>query len=346
MPKTTLVTGGAGFIGSHFVEKLFDETDDQILVLDVFTYAASPGNIRYDIRESARFELVRGDVRDERLVADLVGRSDRVVHFAAESHVARSIFADRLFFETDVLGTHSIASAVSSRRGKIDRFVHISTSEVYGTAAYEPMDEFHPLNPCTPYAAAKAGADRLVYAYLETYKIPAVIIRPFNNYGPRQHVEKVIPRFITQAILGEPLTIHGTGDSSRDWVYVGDTCEAVMRALVAPEAVGHVFNVGTGIDISVREVAARVRSIVTSDKAFPGKLVVANVPERPGQVRKHIADTSKARGVLGFDAKMNFWDGLRRTVEWYQENPTWWQRLLPEREAGPTDGGRRLAGAW
>src|SRR5580698_3637996 len=145
--KTTVVTGGAGFIGSHFVEKLFDETDDRIVVLDVFTYAASPANIRVEIRESPRFEIVEGDVRDEKLVSEVVRGADRVVHFAAESHVSRSIFADRLFFETDVLGTHSVASAVS-HNPKVEKFVHISTSEVYGSAVYEPMDEDHPLLPC------------------------------------------------------------------------------------------------------------------------------------------------------------------------------------------------------
>lgn len=339
--KTTVVTGGAGFIGSHFVEKLYDETDDNIVVLDVFTYAASPDNFRQDVRESPRFEIVKGDVRDEKLVDEVVGKAERVVHFAAESHVARSLFADRLFFETDVLGTHSVASAVS-RNKKIEKFVHISTSEVYGTAVYDPMDEQHPLNPCTPYAAAKAGADRLVHAYLESYRIPAVIIRPFNNYGPRQHVEKVIPRFITQAILGEDLTVHGDGGSSRDWVYVGDTCEAVMRALIQPAAVGHVFNVGTGIDVPIKDVAVMVKSLVG------GASGLRYVDERPGQVRRHIADTRLARRGLGFRAAVAFWDGLKDTVSWYQQNRSWWKPLLPEREHGATDvaGGYRVAGAW
>lgn len=340
--KVTVVTGGAGFIGSHFVEKLFAETDDRIVVLDVFTYAASPDNISKEVRESSRFELVRGDVRDEKLVADVVGKADRVVHFAAESHVARSIFADRRFFETDVLGTHSVASAVSHNK-KIEKFVHISTSEVYGTAAYDPMDEAHPLNPCTPYAAAKAGADRLVHAYLETYGIPACIIRPFNNYGPRQHVEKVIPRFITQAILGEELTVHGDGGSSRDWVHVSDTCEAVMRALIQPSSAGYVFNVGTGIDIPIKDVAVMISAFLDKD----GKgAKIKYVDERPGQVRRHIADTRRARRGLGFQASMAFWDGLRSTVRWYEENRAWWEPLLSEREHGSTDGTNRVAGAW
>jgi dTDP-glucose 4,6-dehydratase len=337
--KTTVVTGGAGFIGSHFVEKLFEETDDRIIVLDVFTYAASPDNLRREIRESPRFELVKGNVCDEKLVGEVVSGAQRVVHFAAESHVARSIFADRLFFETDVLGTHSVASAVSHNK-KIEKYVHISTSEVYGTAVYEPMDEQHPLNPCTPYAAAKAGADRLVHAYMETYGIPAVIIRPFNNYGPRQHVEKVIPRFITQAILGEELTVHGSGSSSRDWVYVGDTCEAVMKALIQPASIGHIFNVGTGIDIPIKDVAVMVKSHAG------GTSGLKYVDERPGQVAKHIADTRRARRGLGFRAGVEFWNGLKATVDWYKANRTWWEPFLSEREHGATDSGGRLAGAW
>ena len=242
-----------------------------------------------------------------------------------------------------MLGTHSVASAVSHNREKIEKFVHISTSEVYGSAAYEPMDEVHPLAPCTPYAAAKAGADRLVHAYLETYKIPAVIIRPFNNYGPRQHVEKVVPRFITQALLNEPLTVHGTGRSSRDWIYVGDTCEGIMKALIRPNAIGQVFNLGTGIDISVKEVAVLVKSIIGEESSSTLKYVT----ERPGQVHRHIADVRKARSTLGFASTVSFWDGLRRTIEWYKTNRSWWEALLPEREIGATDGGSRLvSGAW
>ena len=339
--KTVLVTGGAGFIGSHFVEMLFDRLPDhRIIVLDVFTYAASPDNIPERIRESLRFELVRGDIRDRALVDELVAKAGYVVHFAAESHVSRSIADDRPFFETDVLGTQTVFSAISKNLVRVKRAVHISTSEVYGTAVYAPMDEDHPLNPCTPYAAAKAGADRLVYAYRETYGIPVVTIRPFNNYGPRQHIEKVVPRFITAAILGEDLTVHGDGESSRDWVYVTDTCEAVYRALLTPNIEGNVINVGTGVDTSIREVASRIRSfIATSGDA-------KSVPERPGQVKRHISSVGRAFDLLGFYPRTPFSEGLLRTVEWYVSNPNWWRRLLGEREVGIEDAGRRLAGSW
>jgi dTDP-glucose 4,6-dehydratase len=339
--KTTLVTGGAGFIGSHFVEMLHDRyPEDKIIVLDVFTYAASPDNISRRIQSSDRFELVTGDVRDESLVDRLVARSHRLVHFAAESHVARSIGTDKPFFETDVMGTHSVAAAVS--RHPVERFVHISTSEVYGTAQSAPMDENHPLDPCTPYAAAKAGADRLVYAYMRTYDIPMVIIRPFNNYGPRQHVEKVIPRFITQALLGEDLTIHGDGSMTRDWVYVTDTCEAVLKALMGgPSLNGLVVNVGTGRDVPIMEIGRRVIELVPGTKSK-----IVNVPQRPGQVDRHISSRLRSKNALGWDPNVVLVEGLTKTVNWYRNNEAWWRRILPEREVKVVDDGRRAGGLW
>ena len=338
--KITLVTGGAGFIGSHFVEMFYDRfPDDKIIVLDVFTYAAWPDNIPERIRSSERFELVRGDIRDEKLVDELMARTNRLVHFAAESHVARSIGSDKPFFETDVMGTQSIAAAVS--RHPVERFVHISTSEVYGTAKMAPMDEDHPLDPCTPYAAAKAGADRLVYAYMKTYGIPIVIIRPFNNYGPRQHVEKVIPRFITQALLGEDLTVHGDGEMTRDWVYVTDTCEAVLKALTKPRIEGSIVNVGTGTDVSIMEIARRVIELVPGTKSK-----LCSVPQRPGQVDRHISSRLRSGQVLGWNPDVALVEGLSRTVNWYRRNEAWWRRILSEREVEVVEDGRRAAGLW
>jgi dTDP-glucose 4,6-dehydratase len=339
--KTILVTGGAGFIGSHFVERLHDDFPDcRVIVFDVFTYAASPDNICERIRSSPRFELVRADVRDEEAVDAAVVRADRIVHFAAESHVARSIGTDKPFFETDVMGTQAVAAAVS--RHPVERLVHISTSEVYGTADSSPMTEDHPLNPCTPYAAAKAGADRLVYAYEKTYQIPTVIIRPFNNYGPRQHVEKVIPRFITQAILGEDLTIHGDGAMTRDWVFVEDTCRAVMSALFAPSNVdGAVVNVGTGRDVSILEIALKILTFIPNTRSN-----IVHVPQRPGQVDRHIASRERSRALLGWQPQVSLDEGLGRTVAWYLDNESWWRRILPEREVKVVAQGRRAAGLW
>src|SRR6266567_2779528 len=230
--KTVLVTGGAGFIGSNFARRLYEKYPEyQILVVDALTYAGSVANLPEGAQQSGRYEFWYGDVRNGELIDTLVSRADIVVHMAAESHVTRSIYDNRLFFETDVLGTQTVANAVTKFRDRVERFIHVSTSEVYGSALSERMDEEHPLNPQSPYASAKCGADRLVYSYWATYQIPAVIVRPFNNYGPYQHLEKVVPRFITSCILGEPMRVHGDGSAARDFIHVEDHCEALDRLL-------------------------------------------------------------------------------------------------------------------
>jgi dTDP-glucose 4,6-dehydratase len=327
--RTILVTGGAGFIGSNFVRHIFKKYPDyKILVLDALTYAGNLENIPSDIRDSGRFEFWYGNLNNIDLVNDLVGRSDIVVHFAAETHVARSLYLNRVFFITDVLGTQSVANAVLKHIDTVEKFVHISTSEVYGTASYRPMDEEHPLNPTTPYASAKAGADRLVFSYIKSYDIPGVIIRPFNTYGPYQHLEKVIPRFITSAILGEALTIHGNGSASRDWIYVDDTVKAIDIVIHSPleKIKGEVFNVGTGISISVRDIAKKIIDIFGLDDTY-----MVFVEDRFGQVQHHISSTEKAENVLGFKAKVLFDEGLKRTIEWYKENRHFWERQLSMR---------------
>ncbi|MDH4231856.1 MAG: GDP-mannose 4,6-dehydratase, partial [Nitrospirota bacterium] len=230
---------------------------------------------------------------------------------------------------TDVLGTQAIANAVLKHSDTVERFVHISTSEVYGTALKDPMDEEHPLNPTTPYAAAKAGADRLVYSYVESYGIPGVIIRPFNNYGPHQHLEKVIPRFITSAILKEPLTIHGDGSAARDWIFVEDTAKAVDQAMHAQlNAVkGEVFNAGTGITISVLDIAKKIIELFGLDHTY-----LQYMEERFGQVQNHISSTEKAEKQLGFKAKVMFDEGLLKTIEWYKNNRDFWEKQMAMRK--------------
>ena len=207
----------------------------------------------------------------------------------------------------------------------VERFIHISTSEVYGTAREMPMTEEHPLNPSNPYASAKTGADRLVYSYGVTYDIPAIIVRPFNNYGPNQHLEKVIPRFITNALLDEPLTIHGSGKNTRDWVYVEDLCQALDKLMhVSLDMVkGQVINIGTGRDIAIETIAD-----IVLDKLNKPKSLITRTADRYGQVLKHVSSTDKARQVLGWKAETNFAEGIAKTIEWYQQNPGWWQKLL------------------
>ena len=327
--QTILVTGGAGFIGSNFVEYLFGKYPGyRILVLDALTYAGNIENIPAEVRGSDRFEFWYGDVNNLDLVSDLAGKSDMVVHFAAETHVARSLYSHRVFFVTDVLGTQSVANAVLKHSDRIERFIHISTSEVYGTAVYEPMDEYHPLNPTSPYAAAKAGADRLVSSYIVAHDIPGVIIRPFNNYGPRQHLEKLIPRFITSCILGEPLTVHGDGSAARDWVFAEDTARAIDLVLHAPleKVRGEVFNVGTGRSLDVLKIAEQISGEFNLEEELDF------MTERFGQVQKHLSSTQKAEQVLGFRAFVTFEEGLKRTIQWYRENHALWGKQMMMRK--------------
>ena len=324
--RTILITGGAGFIGSNFLahwSKRYPK--DQILVLDNLTYAGNPDNVSPKIKnEKKNFEFWYGNVCNAELLDTLVSRSDIVVHFAAESHVARSIFDNKIFFETDVMGTHAVSTAVLKNYKKVERFIHISTSEVYGTAEYEPMDESHPLNPCSPYAAAKCGADRLVYSFMKTYDFPAVIVRPFNNYGPYQHLEKVVPRFITSALQNKPLTVHGSGDAMRDWLYVEDTCSRIDTIIHAPlnKVQGEVFNIGSGEVISVLEVAEIILKILKRPRSL-----INYIGDRPGQVDKHISSTKKMQDVLGIKPGRDFETGITQTIDWYKKNQAWWERL-------------------
>lgn len=324
--KTILVTGGAGFIGSHFVRHIISNFPNyRVIVLDALNYAGDPDNFDEETRNNSRFSFWWGNVRNATLVNQLVSQSDIVYHFAAESHVARSIYDNSTFYETDVLGTQTVANAIVTNSDRIERFIHISTSEVYGTAATDPMTEDHPLNPMSPYASAKAGADRLVYSYWASYDIPAVIVRPFNNYGSHQHLEKVIPRFITSALLDKTLTVHGDGSASRDWLYVGDHCQALAKILDADmeKLKGQCINLGTGIDTPILTLAEKVLERLNKPKSY-----INPIYDRPGQVRRHISSTDKAQKLLGWKAETSFDEGLDRTIKWYEQNTAWWKRRL------------------
>jgi dTDP-glucose 4,6-dehydratase len=317
--KRVLVTGGAGFIPSNFVRHILEATPYEVVSLDALTYAGSMDNLA-SVSGHERHSFVHGDIRDPELVRQVVAGVDVIVNAAAESHVEKSIEAGASeFVTTNVEGTQILLDAI--RETPVERFILFSSSEVYGTALYAPMDEEHPLNPRSPYAATKAGADRLAYSYFVTYGLPVVIVRPFNNYGPRQHPEKVIPRFITQALADEPLTIHGDGHASRDWLYVDDDAEAIETIIAADidGLAGEVVNVATGIDISVRDVADAVLAAVGIDaeKVF--------VDERLGQVDRHIGSTDKLERLTGWRARTSFERGLEQTVDWYRENEGWWK---------------------
>ena len=325
--KRVLVTGGAGFISSGFVRHLLAATPYEVVSLDALTYAGNLENLA-DVMAHERLSFVHGDIRDKDLVRELVAEVDVIVNAAAESHVEKSIEEGASeFVTTNVEGTQILLDAI--RETPVERFILISSSEVYGTAEYAPMDEEHPLNPRSPYAATKAGADRLVYSYFTTYDLPVVIVRPFNNYGPRQHPEKVIPRFITQALTNQPLTIHGDGHASRDWLHVDDDAEAIEAIIVADiDAIaGEVINVATGVDLSVSQIADAVLDAVGKPDSLR-----SYVDERLGQVDRHIGSTDKAERLVGWRARTSFEEGLARTVEWYRENDGWWRGILQKEQ--------------
>jgi len=327
--KTILITGGAGFMGSNFVRFVYNKYPNyKIIVLDALTYAGDINNLPVSLNQNkgdGRIRFWYGNVRNGELVDTLVSQSDIVVHFAAETHVTRSIYDNFLFFETDVMGTQTLTNAILKYRDTVERFIHISSSEVYGTARDDSMDEEHILMPMSPYASAKAGADRLVYSYWATYDLPAVVVRPFNNYGPYQHLEKAIPRFITSCILNEPLRVHGDGSAARDYIYVEDLCTAIDAILHADikKIAGEVFNVASCAHRSILSIARDIVKIMDKDSSL-----IHFVGDRPGQVFRHTGNCAKIRRVLGWKPSVTWGQGLRQTISWYKENRAWWEKQL------------------
>lgn len=322
--KKIFITGAAGFIGSNVLEYLFHKyKDSHFVVLDSLTYAGNLKNFPEEIKNSTRFKFIYGDITNVEIVDNIISDSDIVIHFAAETHVTRSIHDNVKFFETDVLGTQAIANAVFHHKDRVERFIHISTCEVYGAGLTKKMDENHPLNPHSPYAAAKAGADRLVYSYYITYKIPAIILRPFNVYGPRQHLEKAIPRFVTSAILNEPLTVHGGGRSERDYMHTSDVAKAIDLLIKAPikKVQGEVFNIGSGKGISIIEIAKFIAKYMNIPESK-----IHSVKDRPGQVSTFACNFSKINKLLGWKPEKDFTEGLKETIEWYKNNEDVWKQ--------------------
>jgi len=311
-----LVTGGAGFIGSNFTRRAVSRGDD-VVVLDKLTYAGNLENLR-DLLDAKKIRFVKGDVCDRGLVADLASQAYAVVHFAAETHVDRSILEAGDFVQTDVVGTFSVLEAC--RKADVDRLVLISTDEVYGEAEGEPCREDAPLMPKSPYAASKAGADRLAFSYFATYGLPVVISRCTNNYGPYQHPEKLIPLFVTNALEDKLLPVYGTGKNTRDWIHVEDHCGALDLLLAAKGVDGEVFNIGASEEHSVNEIAAAILKILKKRMSL-----LRMVPDRPGHVQRHAVDAGKIRSRLRWKPSRSFSEGLQETVQWYREHEAWWK---------------------
>jgi dTDP-glucose 4,6-dehydratase len=319
-----VVTGGAGFIGSNFVRYALRSHDDwHVTTLDKLTYAGRRENL-HDVMGHPRHTFIHDDIGHAAVSGPLVEHADIVVHFAAETHVDRSIQAAGDFIRTDVEGTFVLLEAARRAR-QLRRFVQISTDEVYGSVPSGASRETDELKPRNPYAASKAGADRLAYSYWATYDVPVIITRASNNYGPYQFPEKVIPLFVTNAIDDIPVPLYGDGKNVRDWLHVDDHCRA-LDLLIDAGGNGEVYNVGGGNDVMNVELTNRILSTLGK----PASLIKP-VADRPGHDRRYCLDTTKLRG-MGWSPRVPFEQGLRDTIEWYRANDWWWR---PIKEADP-----------
>ncbi|WP_435207454.1 dTDP-glucose 4,6-dehydratase [Micromonospora sp. bgisy143] len=313
-----LVTGGAGFIGSHFARSLlggryvgFEHCD--VTVIDKLTYASDRSNLP---AAHPRLTFLRGDICDRQLLAEVVPGHDAVVHFAAESHVDRSIDDPAPFFETNVMGSHHLLAACA--RARVGRVVHVSTDEVYGSINQGSWNETCVLEPNSPYAASKAASDHVVRSYWRTYDVDVSITRCANNYGPYQHIEKVIPRFVTSLLTGQDITLHGDGSAVREWLHVDDHCRAIALVLAKGRA-GEVYNIGGDIELTNRALTERILRL-----AGVGWERVRHVPDRKVQDQRYSLDYRKISEELGFEPQIRFADGLTEVFRWYRENRTWW----------------------
>jgi len=317
-----LVTGGAGFIGSNFVRMAltdsfpnFDVTE--ITVLDLLTYAGDEENLS-PIANDKRYKFVKGDIRDLALVTKLMKDAEQVVHFAAESHVDRSIEGGSEFVSTNVMGTQVLLEA--ARNTGIKRFVHVSTDEVYGSISAGSWPEEHPLLPNSPYSASKAGSDLLVRAYNRTHKLDTVITRCSNNYGQYQFPEKVMPLFITNIIEGKKVPLYGNGLNVRDWLHVDDHCRGIALVLTKGRS-GEVYNIGGGTELTNVELTHKILSAMGV-----GEELIQPVEDRKGHDLRYSVDITKIHNELGYSPQVNFEEGLTQTINWYKNNEAWWRK--------------------
>jgi len=318
-----LVTGGAGFIGSHFVRTMLTGgypayADADVVVLDKLTYAGNRANLA-PVEDSPRLTFVEGDILDGERVGDLMAGVDAVVHFAAESHVDRSITGAADFVVTNVVGTQTLLEA--ARRARVGRFLHVSTDEVYGSISQGSWPETHPLEPNSPYSASKAGSDLIARAYHRTHGMDVVVTRCSNNYGPYQFPEKVIPLFVTNLIDGKNVPLYGEGANVRDWLHVDDHCRGISLVLAGGRA-GEVYNIGGGTEISNRELTERLLEACGADWSR-----VDHVPDRLGHDLRYSVDISKISEELGYRPQVPFAEGLADTVRWYTARRDWWEPL-------------------
>jgi dTDP-glucose 4,6-dehydratase len=330
MKKTILITGGMGFIGSNFIRYFLKTHPGCLLInMDKLTYSANSENLR-DLPSDTSYRFIEGDILNAGLLTQLTGEAsiEAVIHFAAESHVDRSIHGSREFIETNVLGTHTLLEVfkkywqTSQKENPSFRFLHISTDEVYGTLGLKGVfTEETPFRPNSPYSASKAGADLLVRAYYETFGFPVLIVRPSNNYGPYQFPEKFIPLMITNLLQERPVPVYGRGENVRDWLFVEDTCRAIDQILEKGKP-GEAYNVGGESEKRNIDLAEEVLGLLNKGTEW-----LQYVTDRPGHDLRYALSNEKIKREIGWTPGVALSEGLFRTVRWYQENPDWWRPL-------------------
>ena len=313
-----LVTGGCGFIGSNFIRHILEKYPDyRIINLDKLTYAGNPDNLK-DIEKNPNYSFIRGDICDTAIVDELMERADQVVHFAAESHVDRSIEDSSAFVTTNVLGTFVLLD--SALKHNIKRFIHVSTDEVYGSTVEGSFNENSILMPSSPYSSSKAGSDLLARSYYITHQLPVIITRCTNNFGPYQYPEKLIPLFITNLLEDKKVPVYGTGQNVRDWIYVMDHCKGI-DFILHHGTDGETYNIGGGNELSNIDITKRILNILGKDESR-----IEYVEDRPGHDFRYSLDCSKLKG-LGWGPEYNFNDAIEHTVDWYVKNTWWWEKL-------------------
>lgn len=316
--RTLLVTGGAGFIGSNFIHYLLKYYPRcRIINLDKLTYAGNLDNLR-DVEDDPRYEFIHGDIRDREVVNRIIKRVNGIIHFAAETHVDRSILDAGEFILTDVYGSFVLFEAL--KNSDVEFFIHVSTDEVYGSRDEGYFKEDDPMCPSSPYAASKAAADRLAYSYWVTYGLPILVIRPSNNFGPYQYPEKFIPLFVSNALEGKHLPLYGKGTNVRDWLYVEDNCRAI-DVVMRKGRIGEAYNVGATNEVANIRVAERIVDLLEKPRSL-----ITLVKDRLGHDRRYALDCRKIHD-LGWKPEREFDESLELTVRWYQENIDWWQKI-------------------
>ncbi len=320
--KKIVVTGGAGFIGSNFIQYVLGKYDDyEIVNIDLLTYAGNLENLS-SVEKHPNYRFVKGDIADKELVNSVIDKdTDIVINFAAETHVDRSILDPFDFLRTNVLGTQALLEVVKEK--KISLFVQVSTDEVYGSLGETgSFKETTPLSPRSPYSASKASADMLIQAYFETYKIPVIITRCSNNYGPYQFPEKLIPLMIINALNDKELPVYGDGLNVRDWIYVVDHC-AALDMVIQKGKVGEVYNIGSDNEWHNIDI---VKLIL--EKLNKPETLIRFIKDRPGHDRRYSMDSSKIQSKLGWKPQMDFVKGIEETIQWYKDSESWWEKII------------------